>query len=599
MNISFVRKMIFAGSLVFFASCNAFSQSTDTTRVTALDTLNFEDISNESMNKPAPVTTPASPVTPEPVMTEPATAAPVTPSSPEPAPAAPVSGEPAIASPAVSETTSGTSPATPASEAAPFASDTSRTTGDTTQSAVSPASEVASAETSTEEIPSVRARQKTFTGYRKFKRLAVGINGGISQVGGFGISDYTKNNPAPGFGASVAYYLGRTVALQANFHFQTELNGEVFRDEFKYSPDIQKFKYAVNSMDYSLSALFNLGNINFTNKKNRVALFGSIGIGVVSYDSNLTSGDSSFVFAGEKRSVVMMPVGFGGKYRLTNEMTLNLGYTYKFIDSDGFDADYNNSNIDRFGYGYLGVTYMFGKKGNKSIEWDNPIVSLFDDLSGGAQTLQLRKKVVSLQEQMDSMEVRFRTKIDSLKMDTDGDGVLDFVDKEAETPKGAPVDAVGKALDSDGDGIIDLYDRCPFEKGTAAFSGCKKMPMKLSKQEAKAVKEAENKIFFLKNSAEVNEEAVKSLKDLADIMKKNPGYKLLISGYTDSDGDQSLNERLSLERATAVKRFLIREGIQENRLKAQGLGEKVYLDNNITSAGKRNNRVVTLEFVVY
>lgn len=47
---------------------------------------------------------------------------------------------------------------------------------------------------------------------------------------------------------------------------------------------------------------------------------------------------------------------------------------------------------------------------------------------------------------------------DQLLEDTDGDGIPNFIDKEPDTPGGAPVDKFGIALDTDGDGVIDLKD---------------------------------------------------------------------------------------------------------------------------------------------
>lgn len=46
-------------------------------------------------------------------------------------------------------------------------------------------------------------------------------------------------------------------------------------------------------------------------------------------------------------------------------------------------------------------------------------------------------------------------------IDSDGDGVPDYMDKEQNTPKGVKVDKDGKAIDSDGDGIPDYMDKEP------------------------------------------------------------------------------------------------------------------------------------------
>jgi outer membrane protein OmpA-like peptidoglycan-associated protein len=56
--------------------------------------------------------------------------------------------------------------------------------------------------------------------------------------------------------------------------------------------------------------------------------------------------------------------------------------------------------------------------------------------------------------------------------DSDGDGVMDVLDVDSETPLGAKVYGNGVAIDTDSDGIIDLYDNCPLKQGTEENEGC-------------------------------------------------------------------------------------------------------------------------------
>ena len=56
--------------------------------------------------------------------------------------------------------------------------------------------------------------------------------------------------------------------------------------------------------------------------------------------------------------------------------------------------------------------------------------------------------------------------------DSDGDGVVDALDKEPDTPMGAKVYGNGMAIDTDNDGIIDLDDVCPLIPGTLPSGGC-------------------------------------------------------------------------------------------------------------------------------
>lgn len=56
--------------------------------------------------------------------------------------------------------------------------------------------------------------------------------------------------------------------------------------------------------------------------------------------------------------------------------------------------------------------------------------------------------------------------------DSDGDGVIDALDVEPNTPQGAKVYGNGAAIDTDKDGVIDLEDNCPLLPGTEANQGC-------------------------------------------------------------------------------------------------------------------------------
>ena len=81
------------------------------------------------------------------------------------------------------------------------------------------------------------------------------------------------------------------------------------------------------------------------------------------------------------------------------------------------------------------------------------------------------------------------------------------------------------------------------------------------------------------------------------MMNDNPGLNFYVEGHTDSDGDDSLNLKLSEDRAKAVADLLISMGISQNRLKTAGWGESKPTSDNSTPEGKANNRRV--EFIKF
>ena len=72
---------------------------------------------------------------------------------------------------------------------------------------------------------------------------------------------------------------------------------------------------------------------------------------------------------------------------------------------------------------------------------------------------------------------------------------------------------------------------------------------------------------------------------------------MITVGYTDSVGSADYNQRLSVQRAEAVKAYLVGRGVTSERVYTEGKGESQPVADNRSAAGRASNRRVTVEVV--
>ena len=103
-------------------------------------------------------------------------------------------------------------------------------------------------------------------------------------------------------------------------------------------------------------------------------------------------------------------------------------------------------------------------------------------------------------------------------------------------------------------------------------------------------------IYFDFNSATIKPDSEAVLRQISDILHKNPDWKLSVAGHTDNIGDASTNQGLSERRAAAVKNALVNEyKIAADRLTTRGYGASRPIESNSTVEGRARNRRVELQ----
>jgi OOP family OmpA-OmpF porin len=134
--------------------------------------------------------------------------------------------------------------------------------------------------------------------------------------------------------------------------------------------------------------------------------------------------------------------------------------------------------------------------------------------------------------------------------------------------------------DNDGDGVCDKDDQCPnTPKGANVnYRGCWVL----------------GDIFFDFDKYNIKPRFYPELDAVVQILNNNPSVKIRIEGNTDNIGTAKYNMRLSERRANSVMEYLVKAGIDKNRLSTIGYGFSKPVATNATPGGRALNRRVEL-----
>lgn len=143
--------------------------------------------------------------------------------------------------------------------------------------------------------------------------------------------------------------------------------------------------------------------------------------------------------------------------------------------------------------------------------------------------------------------------------------------------------------DNDEDGIPDYRDVCVDSTGANAKSqnafGC-------TKNEAMIL----SSIKFETGKSYLDVTARNALDRVAYAILNSDNAFFEIGGHTDNEGELENNQRLSKQRADAVRHYLLLKGVSANAVRATGYGEEKPVRSNDSAEGRRANRRIELVF---
>ncbi len=405
---------------------------------------------------------------------------------------------------------------------------------------------------------------------------------------GLGANDPFTPGNAPGYRGKVLNLPSVNLGVRRMLNKNVGLGIQGFYNSFgsaKNSPN----KYVSSLVTIQLKGYVNLTNLlNFIEFTDKLGLIGHIGAGGSFMVNNKVEGADLIYNA----SFGLMP-----QLKLSNKFSLNLdaGLVTNMRQTNTYDFRGLNNNLGLtgayFAYATVGGSYYgFGANKDKvHADWS----------PNGDET---KKKLAELKDKLAVAEARL--------VDTDKDGVIDFLDVEPNTPEGSFVNTKGQRIvDMDGDGIEDSEDFCPTVKGTAEFKGCptafasevksnndglegEEVQGELKFKVAKVTKD----VTFDTKSTSVKSNFKAELDALAKALNENAKLVVALHGHCDNVGEDNLNNKLSDERAQSVKDYLVSKGVNASRITTKGYGTSQPKVSNDTEKGRATNRRV--EFVV-
>ncbi|TBO45153.1 OmpA family protein [Pedobacter kyonggii] len=416
-----------------------------------------------------------------------------------------------------------------------------------------------------QDAPATTSATKVFGGRGQYRTWSIGVHGGVLMpvVAIGGSNDFNKWDANLGYGLNIRKQLGHSFGLELN-----GTRGKLSGTNEGITSSVKDFEtelqYAVD-----LRGVVNVGSIDFLRRENSVGFFLTAGAGYMAYAPKVTLSNGSVIDwkgkatgpADDKHDAkdyvkgFYIPVGAGVKFKVSERVNFNLGYTMNFVDADNLDGVYaKGTTKDKFSYGYAGLEFSLGSSAKPSLEWTNPLATMYDELKDPT----LRQEVEALKNRVSAVE----KSVEDLKKDTDGDGVADQFDKCPGTPAGTAVDGSG----------CPLPKPAPVDSVSSNVTGFEK-------------------IGFDFNSSVLKTESYPTLDKLSSVLRENGG-KVTVNGYASSEGTAAYNLKLSKDRANSVKTYLVNSGVNASQVATKGNGEANPIASNDTEEGRIQNRRV-------
>ena len=465
----------------------------------------------------------------------------------------------------------------------------------------------------------------------------IGISAGMFSMS----SDVSAKMPTPGFSVHLQKALGYVFSVRAQYTYGIAkgLNWNPASNYAKnpawskYSAPVRTqsgqlissisgrttfdkvfYNYRSQVQELDLEGIVTLNNIRFHKQKTGFIIYGGAGFGAIAYhtkvnalDANnqpyttlfnginqndithsnrhnvlktLKAGmDDTYETEAQNQGVRRAKIGdntlrygatfIGGMaFKLGKRISLALEEKYTVTKDDLLDGQMWQEHaqgdavltpdFDSYNYASIGLNFSLGAKSVEPLWWLNPLDYAYSELNN-PRHMKLPKPTFD---------------------DADGDGVLDQLDKEPNTPAGCPVDTHGVMRDTDGDGVPDCKDKqliTPTECQPVDADGVGKCPPPAccADMESKMKTKVEStssgctisdlpSISFKGNTTALSSDAKAMLATVATKLKGSAECAITVTGYPAAS---KASQAMCNKRVAAIKQYLMeKESISGDRI---------------------------------
>jgi outer membrane protein OmpA-like peptidoglycan-associated protein len=384
-----------------------------------------------------------------------------------------------------------------------------------------------------------------------FNQWSIELSGGFNKPQRPMTSGYYTTVVSPyTVDLGVRYMFNNKFGLKGDFGYNsfTEEEGSMPFDTKYYRADLQ--------------GVANLGRImNFETWTNTFGLLAHAGFGL----SFLERKDPTYL----KDRMGNFMIGVTGQIKLTDRIVLTGDFTTISNTKQNFAFDgASNNNIRGFNgslfTGTAGITVYLGKNA-KHADW-----------------------TLDNQDKFDAIDARFMA-IENKMLDSDKDGVADYLDEEANTPAGAMVDTKGRSIDKNNNGVPDETEAYVLKNYATNTANS---PL-LSNNEliTSLINGGYVAVYFDFNKSTPTNVSTEGTDFMLTYLRNNPAATIDIVGHADEIGRSAYNDKLSNARANNVKNTLVKAGISESRLNVIAAGEDTSVDKDSENARRLVRRV--------